>query len=226
MIRRAPAFPSTATTGPARCRSACSVTIGDATDIGQRPPDPEDSLDGKREESIDIKRMIHQIHTGAESRRRGSSSTATDSIRTIYVPHDYSHVGFVGNNRNCLDLSQPRHLQHGCGLGERGRRRRSIPGPEADRPQGRPEHLARHLGVLFVSRHRSGEGSHDPQRREPSAHSTRTSPSARCRSPARLQLSAGGPRGTLGALWRDAGSAETVDARVASGFGRVDADAP
>ncbi len=34
------------------------------TDIGRRPADPATTIDGKREESIDFKRMVHQIHAG------------------------------------------------------------------------------------------------------------------------------------------------------------------
>jgi OmcA/MtrC family decaheme c-type cytochrome len=68
----------------------------DATDISRRPADPALSLDGKKEEAVDFKRMIHQIHQGAE----------LENGLVIYGfggrPHDYSEVGFVGNSRNCL----------------------------------------------------------------------------------------------------------------------------
>ena len=67
----------------------------DVTDIAQRPSDPAMTPDGKREEAVDIKRMIHQIHRGKD---------LVDGL-VIYGfggrPHDYSHVGFTGNNRNC-----------------------------------------------------------------------------------------------------------------------------
>ncbi|MBW2420016.1 MAG: OmcA/MtrC family decaheme c-type cytochrome [Deltaproteobacteria bacterium] len=79
---------------------------GDATDIGRRPPDPEDALDGKREESVDIKRMIHQIHTG-ENLTEGIVIYGFSSSPDVYVPHDFSHVRFVGNNKNCLTCHEP-----------------------------------------------------------------------------------------------------------------------
>jgi len=73
----------------------------DATDIRQRPADPSMAIDGKREESVDIKRMIHQIHAGKD----------LEEGLVIYgfggFPHDYSFVGFVGNNRNCLTCHLP-----------------------------------------------------------------------------------------------------------------------
>ena len=66
----------------------------DTTDINRRPADATTALDGKREESVDFKRMIHQIHTGADGEGvvvYGYGGTA----------HDFSHVGFIGNRRNC-----------------------------------------------------------------------------------------------------------------------------
>jgi len=81
---------------------ACVVCHNnDTTDIGRRPEDPEMSIDGKREESVDIKRMVHQIHTGK-------------GLQNGYVaygfggtPHDYSFVDFIGNTRNCLTCHEP-----------------------------------------------------------------------------------------------------------------------
>jgi OmcA/MtrC family decaheme c-type cytochrome len=68
----------------------------DVTDIRQRPADPAMSLDGKREQTVDMKRMIHGIHTGADLQ---------DGL-VIYgfggFPHDYSEVEFIGNSMNCL----------------------------------------------------------------------------------------------------------------------------
>lgn len=67
-----------------------------ATDIRQRPADPGQTPDGKREESIDMKRMIHQIHMGE------------DLVEPVVVygfgmtAHDYAEVSFIGNNMNCL----------------------------------------------------------------------------------------------------------------------------
>ena len=70
------------------------------------------TLDGKREESVDIKRMIHQIHTGKK-------------LANGYVvygfggaPHDYSDVGFIGNSKNCetchLDVGDPDDSPYGA----------------------------------------------------------------------------------------------------------------
>jgi OmcA/MtrC family decaheme c-type cytochrome len=72
-----------------------------ATDIGQRPADPGETPDGKREEAIDIKRMIHQIHMGGDLEEPvviyGFGGTA----------HDYAGVSFIGNNANCLTCHLP-----------------------------------------------------------------------------------------------------------------------
>ncbi len=67
----------------------------DATDINRRPSDPTTTADGKVEESIDMKRMIHQIHSGS------------DLVNGVVIygygsaEHDYSTVGFTGNRKNC-----------------------------------------------------------------------------------------------------------------------------
>jgi len=67
----------------------------DATDINQRPADPSTTPDGKREEAIDFKRMIHQIHAG---------SSLQDGL-VVYGfggnPHEYDSVNFIGNLENC-----------------------------------------------------------------------------------------------------------------------------
>lgn len=73
----------------------------DATDIQRRPVDPATSLDGKREESIDMKRMIHGIHAG-EDLAQGLVIYGFGS-----VPTDYSGIGFIGNNANCLSCHYP-----------------------------------------------------------------------------------------------------------------------
>ena len=67
----------------------------DATDINRRPADPSTTPDMKREEAIDFKRMVHQIHTGKD----------LQNGLVIYgfggTPHDYSDVSFIGNSQNC-----------------------------------------------------------------------------------------------------------------------------
>jgi len=74
----------------------CSVCHnGNATDINQRPTDPTSTPDGKREEAIDFKRMIHQIHAGED----------LEAGLVVYgfggTPHEYDHVNFIGNLENC-----------------------------------------------------------------------------------------------------------------------------
>ncbi len=75
--------------------SCVSCHNADATDIAQRPSDPSTTPDGKREEAVDFKRMIHQIHAGE----------ALEAGIVVYGfggrPHDYSDVGFIGNLSNC-----------------------------------------------------------------------------------------------------------------------------
>ena len=72
----------------------------DATDINRRPA-PGTAIDGKDEEMIDFKRMIHMIHTGAE----------LDDGLVIYgfggTAHDFSHVEFIGNRKNCETCHLP-----------------------------------------------------------------------------------------------------------------------
>jgi OmcA/MtrC family decaheme c-type cytochrome len=66
-----------------------------ATDITYRPANPATTPDGKKEEAIDFKRMIHQIHSGMD-------------LQNGYViygysgPSDFSDISFIGNRRNCL----------------------------------------------------------------------------------------------------------------------------
>jgi OmcA/MtrC family decaheme c-type cytochrome len=73
----------------------------DATDINRRPADPAMTPDGKREETIHFRRMIHQIHSGGELQ---------DGL-FIYgfggTLHDFSHVGFIGNRQNCETCHVP-----------------------------------------------------------------------------------------------------------------------
>jgi OmcA/MtrC family decaheme c-type cytochrome len=76
--------------------AVCSVCHNpDATDINRRPADPSTTPDMKREESIDFKRMIQQIHAG---------SSLTEGL-VLYgfsgTPHEYESVDFVGNLANC-----------------------------------------------------------------------------------------------------------------------------
>ncbi len=66
-----------------------------ATDIRRRPADPATSLDGKVEQSIDFKYMIHAIH-------------AAHQRETPYVAYgfggtanDYSHVSYPGELSDC-----------------------------------------------------------------------------------------------------------------------------
>ena len=87
------------------------------TDVGQRPktgglPDPTLTLDGKREESIDFKRLIHGIHSASASNFDG---TDAHGFRTqglvIYGygggEHDFSHVRFPGVLSKCETCHLP-----------------------------------------------------------------------------------------------------------------------
>jgi OmcA/MtrC family decaheme c-type cytochrome len=73
----------------------------DATDVTRRPADPTMTVDGKAEEAIDFKRLIHQIHSGAE---------LADGI-VIYGfggnANDFSNVEFIGNLENCETCHYP-----------------------------------------------------------------------------------------------------------------------
>ena len=76
----------------------------DATDINQRPADPSTTPDGKREESIDIKRMVHQIHTGRLTDSQNGQRLLENGI--VYYGfrgsvHDFSEVNYIGNLVNC-----------------------------------------------------------------------------------------------------------------------------
>lgn len=76
--------------------AVCAVCHNpDATDIDRRPADPADTPDGKREEAIDFKRIIHQIHAGSSLEEGlvlyGFSGT----------PNRYDSVDFTGSLENC-----------------------------------------------------------------------------------------------------------------------------
>jgi OmcA/MtrC family decaheme c-type cytochrome len=82
--------------------AVCSVCHNaDATDINQRPADPTTTPDMKREEAIDFKRMVHQIHAGED---------LAEGL-TIYGfggnPHTYDSVSFIGNLDNCETCHLP-----------------------------------------------------------------------------------------------------------------------
>ncbi|MFQ5587830.1 MAG: OmcA/MtrC family decaheme c-type cytochrome, partial [Nitrospiria bacterium] len=64
------------------------------TDINRRPTSPSSALDGKKEESIDFKRLIHALHAGA------------DGVGTVVYgfggrAHDFRAVEFPGNLNKC-----------------------------------------------------------------------------------------------------------------------------
>lgn len=71
-----------------------------ATDIGRRPADGSAGIDGKFEEAIDFKNMIHAIHASGE----GGGDPRTTPV-VIYgfggTPNDFSEVTFPGNMRKC-----------------------------------------------------------------------------------------------------------------------------
>lgn len=69
-----------------------------ATDISQRPAT---TVDGKPEEAIDFKRLIHGIHTGADLAQGLVIYGFGGSV------NDFSTVEFIGNTRNCLTCHLP-----------------------------------------------------------------------------------------------------------------------
>jgi OmcA/MtrC family decaheme c-type cytochrome len=76
--------------------AVCAVCHNpDATDINRRPADPATTPDMKREEAIDFKRLIHQIHAGS----------SLQSGLVIYgfagTPNEFDQVDFIGNLANC-----------------------------------------------------------------------------------------------------------------------------
>jgi len=72
-----------------------------ATDIRRRPADPITTPDGKVEEAIDMKRMIHMIHMGGD---------LTEPL-VVYgfggTPNPYAGVDFIGNMKNCETCHEP-----------------------------------------------------------------------------------------------------------------------
>ncbi len=73
----------------------------DATDRNRRPADPSTTPDGKKEEAIDFKRLIHQIHSGEELENGLFVLGFGGSV------NDFSEVAFTGNRRNCETCHLP-----------------------------------------------------------------------------------------------------------------------
>ncbi len=82
------------------------------TDVGRRPKDVAGAVDvaatvdGKREEAVDFRTLIHGIHAGAETTWAGDSAHGfREEGLVVYgfggTAHDYSHVRFPGNLANC-----------------------------------------------------------------------------------------------------------------------------
>jgi OmcA/MtrC family decaheme c-type cytochrome len=77
----------------------------DATDTNARPSSRSATSDGKLEEAIDFKRMIHQIHSGAELQDGIALWGTTESGSR--EEHDFSTVNFIGNRANCETCHNP-----------------------------------------------------------------------------------------------------------------------
>lgn len=80
------------------------------TDKGQRPADPLLALDGKAEESIDFKRMIHGIHSANATRSSTGTKLREDGL-VVYghggKPFDFSNARFPGKAQNCETCHLP-----------------------------------------------------------------------------------------------------------------------
>jgi OmcA/MtrC family decaheme c-type cytochrome len=90
-----------------------------ATDIGRRPADPLSTTDGKVEEAIDFKTLIHGIHAAAQTNYDGSEAHGFREKGLVIwgypgapcdwfggpagnsCEHDFSHVRFPGILQDC-----------------------------------------------------------------------------------------------------------------------------
>lgn len=82
------------------------------TDIARRPVPPDPLLDGKTEEAIDFKRLIHGIHSGAQTQYDGSDGHGfREKGLVVYGfgnrAHDYSHMRFPGILQDCETCHEP-----------------------------------------------------------------------------------------------------------------------
>jgi hypothetical protein len=73
----------------------------DATDVNRRPAPPAMTADGKKEETIDFKRLVHMIHSGADLEKPLVVYGFNGSV------NDFSHVHFIGNRQNCETCHVP-----------------------------------------------------------------------------------------------------------------------
>ncbi|MBK5101462.1 MAG: OmcA/MtrC family decaheme c-type cytochrome, partial [Desulfobacteraceae bacterium] len=72
----------------------------DATDVSVRPVDATTATDGKAEEAIDFKYMIHAIHAGDKD-MHGFRENGIVVYGRGTTEHDFSHVRFPGILQNC-----------------------------------------------------------------------------------------------------------------------------
>ncbi|MGD8843239.1 MAG: OmcA/MtrC family decaheme c-type cytochrome [Gammaproteobacteria bacterium] len=88
------------------------------TDVAQRPkdanglPDVSATLDGKKEESIDFKRLIHGIHAASEANFDGTDAHGFRTKGLVVYgfrgsENDYSHVRFPGVLSKCETCHLP-----------------------------------------------------------------------------------------------------------------------
>ncbi|MCG6889166.1 MAG: OmcA/MtrC family decaheme c-type cytochrome [Gammaproteobacteria bacterium] len=95
-----------------------------ATDTGRRPPTTTDTTDGKLEEAIDFKVLIHSIHAGAETNYDATESHGFREKGLVVwgfpgwpcdqfgaavgsCEHDFSHVRFPGILQDCTTCHNP-----------------------------------------------------------------------------------------------------------------------
>ncbi len=83
------------------------------TDYNARPKDAVTKLltgtgsDGKDEESVDFKRLIHGIHAAAKTNHDGTDAHGFRDQGLLIYPHDYSHVRFPGVLNKCETCHLP-----------------------------------------------------------------------------------------------------------------------
>ncbi len=85
------------------CHNPLDSDVNDRAKDANGLPDPTQMVDGKVEESVDLKRMIHGIHAGAKTRYDGSPADGFREKGLVVGTnsHDFSDVRFPGVLSRC-----------------------------------------------------------------------------------------------------------------------------